>query len=91
MSASVRGISWASRRMVGPVDGEVLDLGGKRVRHLDTPHVPHAWEARLLYEETTQTLLCGDLFTNLGDVPALVDDDIVGPAAVAEDVFTPPA
>jgi flavorubredoxin len=35
------------------VDGEVLDLGGKQVRHLDTPHVPHAWEARLLYEETT--------------------------------------
>jgi flavorubredoxin len=69
------------------VDGEVLDLGGKRVRHLDTPHVPHAWEARLLYEETTQTLLCGDLFTHLGDVPALVDDDIVGPAAAAEDVF----
>jgi flavorubredoxin len=69
------------------VDGEVLDLGGKRVRHLDTPHVPHAWEARLLYEETTQTLLCGDLFTHLGDVPALVEDDIVGPAAVAEDVF----
>ena len=69
------------------VDGEVLDLGGKRVRHLDTPHVPHAWEARLLYEETTQTLLCGDLFTHLGDVPALVDGDIVGPAAVAEDVF----
>ena len=32
-------------------DGEVIDLGGKRVRHIDTPHVPHAWEARLLYEE----------------------------------------
>lgn len=50
-------------------DGEVLDLGGKRVRHLDTPHVPHNWEARVLYEETTQTLLCGDLFTQLGDAP----------------------
>ena len=34
-------------------DGEVLDLGGKRVRHLDTPHVPHNWEARVLFEETT--------------------------------------
>ena len=22
-------------------DGEVLDRGGKRIRHLDTPHVPH--------------------------------------------------
>ena len=44
-------------------DGETLDLGGKRVRHLDTPHVPHGWEARVLFEETTQTLLCGDLFS----------------------------
>jgi flavorubredoxin len=68
-------------------DGEVLDLGGKRIRHIDTPHVPHAWEARLLYEETTETLFCGDLFTHLGQGPALVEDDIVGPAGVAEDVF----
>jgi flavorubredoxin len=29
-------------------DGEVLDLGGKRIRHLDTPHVPHAYDARYL-------------------------------------------
>ncbi len=41
-------------------DGEVLDLGDRRVRHIDTPHVPHAWEARVLYEETTGTLLAGD-------------------------------
>jgi flavorubredoxin len=68
-------------------DGEVLDLGGKRVRHLDTPHVPHGWEARVLYEETTGTLLCGDLFAHFGNGPALTKDDIVGPAAVAEDVF----
>ena len=47
-------------------DGEVIDLGGKRVRHIDTPHVPHGWEARVLFEETTGTLLCGDLFTHLG-------------------------
>jgi flavorubredoxin len=68
-------------------DGEVLDLGGKRVRHLDTPHVPHAWEARLLFEETTGTLLCGDLFTATGDSPALTDGDLVGPAMAAEDLF----
>jgi hypothetical protein len=37
-------------------DGAVLDLGGKRVRHIDTPHVPHGWEARLLFEATTRTL-----------------------------------
>ncbi len=68
-------------------DGEVIDLGGKRVRHLDTPHVPHGWEARVLYEETTGTLLCGDLFTHLGNGPAVTQDDIVEPAGIAEDVF----
>ena len=68
-------------------DGEVLDLGGKRVRHLDTPHVPHAWEARLLFEETTGTLLCGDLFTATGDSPAITDGDVIGPAMAAEDLF----
>jgi flavorubredoxin len=68
-------------------DDDVLDLGGKRVRHIDTPHVPHGWEARVLFEETTGTLLCGDLFTHLGNGPALTEDDIVEPAAVAEEVF----
>jgi flavorubredoxin len=68
-------------------DGEVLDLGGKRVRHIDTAHVPHGWEARLLFEETTQTLLCGDLFTHVGNGPALTVGDIVGPAREAEMIF----
>jgi flavorubredoxin len=67
--------------------GEVIDLGGKRVRHLDTPHVPHGWEARVLYEETTGTLLCGDLFTHVGRGPALTTDDIVEPAMQAEAIF----
>ena len=68
-------------------DGEVLDLGGKSVRHLDTPHVPHGWDAGVLYEETTGTLLCGDLFTHLGNGPALTSDDIVEPAMDAEAIF----
>jgi flavorubredoxin len=67
-------------------DGEVMDLGGRRVRHIDTPHVPHGWEARVLFEETTGTLLCGDLFTQLGRTPT-TRGDIVGPAGHAEDIF----
>ena len=67
-------------------NGEVLDLGGKRVRYIDTPHTPHGWDAGLLFEETTATLLCGDLFTQLGNV-ALTHSDIVGPAIAAEDMF----
>ena len=41
----------------------------------------------MLYEETTGTLLCGDLFTHLGDGPALTQDDIVSAAVEAENVF----
>jgi flavorubredoxin len=68
-------------------DGEVIQIGDKRLRHIDTPHVPHGWEARVLFEETTGTLLCGDLFTRLGDGPAIIDDDMVGPAMEAEGLF----
>ncbi|MEA2779098.1 MAG: hypothetical protein QOK29_642 [Rhodospirillaceae bacterium] len=68
-------------------DGEIIELGGKRVRHIDTPHVPHGWDARMLYEETTGTLLCSDLFTHLGNGPALTEDDIVDPAIRTEDMF----
>ena len=69
-------------------NGEVIELGGgKRVRYIETPHVPHAWDAGVIYEESTGTLLCGDLFTQLGDGPALIESDIVGPAIAAEDLF----
>lgn len=69
-------------------DNEVIDLGnGKRVRFIDTPHTPHGWDAGVLYEESTGTLMCGDLFTQLGNDRALTEDDIVGPAIAAEDIF----
>jgi flavorubredoxin len=69
-------------------DGEVIDIGdGKRVRFIDTPHIPHGWDAGVLYEESTRTLLCGDLFTQLGDSKALTEGDVVGPAIAAEDLF----
>ena len=41
----------------------------------------------MLYEENTGTLLCGDLFTQTGNGPALTESDIVGPAIAAEDMF----
>jgi flavorubredoxin len=69
-------------------DGEVLDIGGHRLRQIPTPHVPHNWEAQLLFDEVTGTLFCGDLFSQTGDRPALVHDvDLVGPALDAEDMF----
>jgi len=77
----------ADRPPLPLADGQVIELGAHRVRHFDTPHVPHGWEARVLFEETTNTLLCGDLFTQLGNGPALSTGEIVSGAAHAEDVF----
>ncbi|HTK15450.1 MAG TPA: MBL fold metallo-hydrolase [Acidimicrobiia bacterium] len=77
----------ADRAPRGLADGEVLDIGGHRMRWIDTPHVPHAWEAGLLYDETTRTLFCGDLFTQTGAYASESTDDIVGPAWEAEEIF----
>jgi flavorubredoxin len=69
-------------------DGDVLDIGGHRLRFLVTPHVPHGWEAQALYDETTATLFCGDLLSQAGNPPALVHDaDVVAAALEVEAMF----
>lgn len=67
-------------------DGEKIDIGGHVLQWFDTPHLPHAWEAGLVYDTSTRTLFCGDLFTRFGEYDAMSDDDIVGPAVEAEDM-----
>ena len=68
-------------------DNEVLDLGGRRIRYLATPHVPHGWDAGLVFEETSGTLLCSDLLGQVGDGPALTETDIIGPALEGEELW----
>lgn len=68
-------------------EGEVVELGGKRMRWIPTAQVPHGWDAGLFYEEATGTLFCGDLFTATGPCPATTEADIVGPAIATEDLF----
>lgn len=67
-------------------DGALITSGRRRVRYIDTPHVPHSWESGLLFEEATGTLFCGDLFTQFGN-EAITEDDIVAAAIAAEDAF----
>ena len=62
----------------GMTDGERLETGKYSFRFLHTPHVPHCWEAGMMFEETNKTLLCSDLFTHFGEVEALTSSDIVG-------------
>jgi flavorubredoxin len=59
-------------------DGQVLSTGKYRFRFLHTPHVPHCWEAGMMFEETQGTLLCSDLFTHQGDVEPRTTSDVVG-------------
>ncbi len=62
-------------------DGELISLGTHAVRWFDAPHLPHAWECGFLTEETTRTLLCGDLFTQGGSkLPPITEADILGPS-----------
>jgi flavorubredoxin len=62
-------------------DGQGISLGRHRVRWFATPHLPHAWECGFLAEETTRTLLCGDLFTQGGAThPPLIETDILEPS-----------
>jgi len=71
----------ADRPPIGLADQQFLSLGTHSVRWLDAPHMPHGWETGYLFEESTKTLLCGDLFTQPGTGGAAVtESDILGPS-----------
>jgi flavorubredoxin len=71
----------ASRPAHALNDGEELSLGTHVVRWIDTPHLPHAWECGHLFETTTRTLFCGDLFTQGGHQhEPLTTEDILDPS-----------
>ncbi len=74
----------ADRPAQSLADGEEVQLGRHIVRWLDAPHLPHAWECGYLFEATTKTLLCGDLFTQGGaDHEPITETDILGPSEAA--------
>ena len=68
----------ALRPAVALADGARFCTGKYQFRFLQTPHVPHCWEASLLFEETQGTLLCSDLFHQSGDVEPSTTADVVG-------------
>jgi flavorubredoxin len=59
-------------------DGQTFATGKYRFRYCQTPHLPHGWDAGVLFEETQKTLLCSDLFHQIGDVEPLTSADVVG-------------
>lgn len=57
---------------------EILNTGRHRFRFVPTPHLPHGWDAGVLFEETDRVLLCSDLMHQLGDVEPVTTGDVVG-------------
>ncbi|MBT8324091.1 MAG: MBL fold metallo-hydrolase [Winogradskyella sp.] len=55
----------------------VLNTGKHNYRFIRTPHLPHGWDAGVLFEETNGTLLCSDLFHQNGNVKDITDKDIL--------------
>ncbi len=59
---------------------ETFCTGRCRFQYRPTPHLPHGWDAGVLFEQTERVLFCSDLFTHNGDVEALTESDILGRA-----------
>ncbi len=69
--------SSAARRGRSPT-AKALPPANIRFRYCQTPHLPHGWDAGVLFEETEKTLLCSDLFHQTGDVEPITSYDVVG-------------
>jgi flavorubredoxin len=69
---------FAIRPVLAMKDNAILKTGQYTYRFIRTPHLPHGWDAGIMYEETNRTLLCSDLFHQNGDVVNLTDKDILG-------------
>jgi flavorubredoxin len=62
---------------------EVLNTGKYRYRFYRSPHIPHGWDAGVLFEETRKTLFCSDLFHHFGDVVPVTSSDLIEPTRKA--------
>jgi flavorubredoxin len=68
---------FAIRPALAMKSNEILQTGRRRYRFVRTPHLPHGWDAGVMFEESDKTLLCSDLFHQNGDLMALTDKDIL--------------
>ncbi len=68
-------------RGMGPDD--VLSTGKYRYRFYRSPHIPHGWDAGVLFEETRKTLFCSDLFHHFGNVEPTTTSDLIEPTRKA--------
>jgi flavorubredoxin len=77
LGAMVNVADFSNRPPRGLKRDEVLATGRHRFRFVPTPHLPHGWDAGVLFEESDRVLLCSDLLHQLGDVEPLTSNDII--------------
>ncbi len=70
---------FSNRPARGMTPGDVFSTGKYRYRFYPSPHIPHGWDAGVLFEETRKTLFCSDLFHHFGDTAAVTTNDLIDP------------
>jgi len=78
VGAMVNVQDFSNRPPRGLAPGDVLQTGRHRFRFVPTPHLPHGWDAGMLFEETERVLLCSDLFHQIGQFEPITSDDVLG-------------
>jgi flavorubredoxin len=78
LAAMINISDFSNRQPRGLKPGEILETGRRRFRYVPTPHLPHGWDAGVLFEEEDRILLCSDLLHQLGDVEPITEGDVVG-------------
>jgi flavorubredoxin len=71
------------RPAFGMTPDDSLNTGKYRYRFHRSPHIPHGWDAGVLFEETRKTLFCSDLFHHFGNVTPATSSDLIGPTRKA--------
>lgn len=74
---------FSTRPAIGMTADDVLSTGKYRYRFYPSPHIPHGWDAGVLFEETHKTLFCSDLFHHFGDVAPMTSSDLIEPTRQA--------
>jgi flavorubredoxin len=74
---------FAIRPARGMTPDDDLVTGKYRYRFHRSPHIPHGWDAGVLFEETRKTLFCSDLFHHFGNVDPVTTSDLIEPTRQA--------
>lgn len=73
------GINLSAWDYAGPIrgvkEGDVIELGQRSLRFIETPHVHH-WDSMMAFEQTTKSLFPADLFIQPGEQPPIVKENL---------------